>query len=421
MSIYLCNVCNIYVYNEKKGDPKLNLKPGTSFESIKDSFRCPICNAKKESFRKLSINEEKKAEENYELYIKKTFTDDDKITLINIREKARELLKGICAVNRACDGEPDRLCIGQSYGRPIGFGGVGKGLSFTNNVRALDKIKLKTRLISNHKEPDLSTIIFGEKISIPIMSSSLSGVKASMGGVISEFEFATNILQGAKDAGTIGWIGNTCDEGQEKTGVNAVKKVGLGIPIFKPQSNNKLIELIKIAEKANAVAVGIDLDGVGSTNWEKRNKPVYRKSIKDLRELVDSTDKPFIAKGIMCIEDANYALDSGVKGIDVSNHGGRALDSTCGVAEVLPDIVKALKGKITITAGGGIRTGFDVLKMLALGANSVLIGRDIARASIGGGAEGVKLQFEYLKSELRRGMILTSCNYIDQINKSILD
>jgi len=421
MAIYLCTVCNLYVYDEKKGDSKLNLIPGTPFDSIHDSFRCPICSAKKESFRKLSKNEEKKAVERYKTFIEKTISKGDEITLVNVREKARERLKGICAVNRVCDGEPDRLCIGQLYGQPIGLGGVGKGLSFTNNVRALDNIKLKTRLISNHKKPDMSTTIFGKKIYFPIMTSSLSGVKASMGGAISEFEFATSVLQGAKDAGTIGWIGNTCDEGQEETGVNAVKKVGLGIPIFKPQSNEKLLELIKMAEQANAVAVGVDLDGVGSTNWERRNKPVYRKSANDLRELVDSTSLPFIAKGIMCVEDALHALDAGAKGIDVSNHGGRALDSTRGVTEILPDIVKALKGKITVTVGGGIRTGFDVLKILALGADGALIGRDIVRAVLGGGAEGVKLQFEYLKSELKRGMILTSCNSIDQINESIID
>jgi isopentenyl diphosphate isomerase/L-lactate dehydrogenase-like FMN-dependent dehydrogenase len=242
-----------------------------------------------------------------------------------------------------------------------------------------------------------------------------------MGGSISELDFATSVLKGAKNAGTIGWIGNTCDEGQETTGVDAVKNVGLGIPIFKPQSNKRLLELIKIAEQANAVAVGVDLDGVGSTNWERRNMPVFRKSIEDLTELVDSTNLPFITKGIMCVDDALFALDAGVKAIDVSNHGGRALDSTRGVVEVLPDIVKAVKGRSTVTSGGGIRTGFDVLKVLALGADAALIGRDIIRSAIGGGAEGVALHFEYIKSEIRRGMLLTRCNSINAVDQSIID
>ena len=131
--------------------------------------------------------------------------------------------------------------------------------------------------------------------------------------------------------------------------------------------------------------------------------------------------KVFIAKGIMCVDDALFALDAGVKIIDVSNHGGRALDSTRGVADILPEVVDAIKGRITVTAGGGIRTGFDVLKVLALGADAALLGRDIIRSAIGGGAEGVALHFDYIKSEIRRGMMLTSCNSIDEVNKSIIE
>ena len=242
-----------------------------------------------------------------------------------------------------------------------------------------------------------------------------------MGGSISEIDFAVAVLQGAKNAGSIGWIGNTCDEGQELTGIKAVKKIGYGIPIFKPQKNNRLFELIKMAEKSDSLAVGVDIDGVGSTNWELNKKPVFRKSFKELIELVDSTDLPFIVKGIMCIDDALLAVDAGVRVIDVSNHGGRALDSTRGVAELLPEIVKAVNKKVVVTAGGGVRTGFDVMKMLALGADAVLVGRDIIRSAIGGGSEGVRLFFEYLKSDLRRGMIQTSCNNIKEINKNIFD
>ncbi len=74
-----------------------------------------------------------------------------------------------------------------------------------------------------------------------------------------------------------------------------------------------------------------------------------------------------------------------------------------------------------ITAGGGVRTGFDVMKMLALGADAVLVGRDIIRSVIGGGSNGVRLFFDYLKSDLRRGMIQTSCNNINDINMKIID
>lgn len=293
-------------------------------------------------------------------------------------------------------------------------------MAFQANVDALDAIKLKTRLISEHVEPDLSIELFGRKLSIPVVASSLSGVKACMADCETEIEFAVDILQGSLDAGTIGMIGNTSDEGQEVCGVNALKSVGAGIPIFKPQANSRLVELIGMAEEAGAVAVGVDVDGCGSTNWERMGKPVYRKSVSDIRELVDSTDLPFIVKGIMSVEDALDAVSTGAAAIDVSNHGGRVLDSTPGVAEVLPGIIKAVDGQVIVTAGGGVRTGFDVMKMLALGADAVLLGRDIARASIGAGADGVRLHFEYIASDLRRGMLLTSCNSVGDIGNQVL-
>lgn len=418
---FICTTCNIYVYDEDKGDLNINVKPGTSFNDIPDYFRCPICNAKKKLFKKILKENDKKTLQKNNKYISKNKIKDEKVTYNQIRNNAREQLQRICAVNRVCDGNPDRLCMGQSYGSSIGLGGVGKGLSFTENIKSLDKIKLKTRLISKHFEPDFSTNFLDYKISVPVMTSSLSGVRICMGGSISEMDFAVAVLQGAKNAGSIGWIGNTCDEGQELTGIEAVKKIGYGIPIFKPQKNNRLFELIKLAEKSDSLAVGVDIDGVGSTNWELNKKPVFRKSFNELIELVDSTDLPFIVKGIMCIDDAVLAVDAGVRVIDVSNHGGRALDSTRGVADLLPEIVKAVDKKVVVTAGGGVRTGFDVMKMLALGADAVLVGRDIIRSAIGGGSEGVRLFFEYLKSDLRRGMIQTSCNNIKEINKKIID
>jgi len=301
------------------------------------------------------------------------------------------------------------------------LGGVGKGLSFAANVEALDRIKLKTRLVSAHAEPKLASTYLGSNMAMPVMPSSLSGVRASMGGGVSELVFARSVLQGAKDAGVMGWTGNTADDGEECAGIEAVAAVGAGITIFKPQSNERLLELFELAQRAGAVAVGVDLDGVGSTNWDRAGKPVYRKSARELRELADSTELPFIAKGIMCAEDALAALDAGVDAIDVSNHGGRALDSTRGVADALPGIAKAVGGKIPLTAGGGVRTGFDVVKMLALGADAALVGRDVARSAIGGGAAGVRMHFDYLRGDLRRAMMLTGCNSVDDLDARALD
>ena len=152
----------------------------------------------------------------------------------------------------------------------------------------------------------------------------------------------------------------------------------------------------------------------------KHNKPVFRKSIEDLKELSGSTRLPFIVKGLMCAEDAEAAVQAGAAAIVVSNHGGRVLDHTPGTAEVLPEIVSALKGKVMVIVDGGVRTGYDVLKMLALGADGVLIGRDAARAAIGGGIEGVEVHMEYLKKTLGKAMLMTGCPSIKEISEDIL-
>jgi isopentenyl diphosphate isomerase/L-lactate dehydrogenase-like FMN-dependent dehydrogenase/rubredoxin len=422
MTVYVCKVCKLYIFDETVGDSGNKISPNTLITDFPSSWRCSECGATVEALEQVPENEVSGLKKKYQAHLKGSSKQKSSgVTLVQVRESSREKLKGICSVNKVCDGSPNRLCMGQKYGAPLGLGGAGKGLSFTANVEALDKIKIKQRLVSDHHEPDLSTSIYGTALSLPAMPSSLSGVSASMGGSVSEQDFAKAILQGSLDAGVIGWIGNTSDDGQELTGVQSVKEVGSGIPIFKPQDNERLLELINKAEDSGAVAVGIDLDGVGSTNWERAGKPVYRKSVADLSELAGATDLPFIVKSIMSVDDALDVLDAGVDGIDVSNHGGRILDSTRGVAEVLPEIVKELKGKITITAGGGVRTGFDIFKLIALGANAVLIGRDMVRAALGGGAEGVKLHFEYLKSDLRRAMLLTSCNSIKEISMNSLE
>jgi 4-hydroxymandelate oxidase len=113
-------------------------------------------------------------------------------------------------------------------------------------------------------------------------------------------------------------------------------------------------------------------------------------------------------------------MDAGVDGIVVSNHGGRALDHTPGTADVLPSIVKEVDGKIAVLVDGGIRSGVDVLKMLAMGADAVLVGRPLAIAAVGGGAEGVRLQLEEYAAGLKVAMILTGCGSISKVSISIL-
>jgi isopentenyl diphosphate isomerase/L-lactate dehydrogenase-like FMN-dependent dehydrogenase len=340
--------------------------------------------------------------------------------LTDAREKALQLMKGFCAVYKVCDGRPDRLCQGIKYGKPIGMGGIGKGIGFTANIEALDRLHLKTHLISPHAEPEMKASFLGHEVAFPIFCTSMSGVKISMGAGKSELEFARAVVMGCKTAGTIAFIGDGAETFEDRPGVQAIGEAGgWGVQIFKPREQTVLLRLIQEAQAAGAIAVGIDLDGAGSVAMALKGQPVFRKSLGELKELVTSTSLPFILKGITSVEDAAAALETGCKVVGVSNHGGRTLDSMPGIADVLPRLVPLLKGKVVITADGGIRTGFDALKMLALGADFVMLGREFIRAAIGGGPEGVRREAEFLYQDLRKAMIMTGCNRLADISENV--
>jgi isopentenyl diphosphate isomerase/L-lactate dehydrogenase-like FMN-dependent dehydrogenase len=348
----------------------------------------------------------------------------ENLTLEDVRAKAKGKLKGICGVYKICDGDPSRLCQRQSYGGALGIGGLGSGASFTNNVLALKRIKLKMRLIGETYEPDTIYSFLGHTLSMPIMAASTAGVN-SFGGdsVITEEEFCNSVIQGCKEAGTMGWRGHSWNYSLENSyGIKSISKAeGWGIKIVKPMDQDLIIRYFEKAKEAGACAVGVDIDGAGSYAMPKHNNPVYRKTPEEIRELVKSTSLPVIIKGIMAVEDAQIATNSGAAAIVVSNHGGRVLDCSPGTAEVLPRIASAVKGKIKIVVDGGIRTGYDVLKMIALGAESVLIGRDVIRAAVGAGAVGVRLQMEHLSETLKKAMIMTGCRNLKEITPDVLE
>ena len=144
------------------------------------------------------------------------------------------------------------------------------------------------------------------------------------------------------------------------------------------------------------------------------------KSPAQLRELVKAFKMPVVVKGIMTLDDAMRCVDAGVKGIAVSNHGGRRQDHTAGTAEVLPAIASKLKGKVTILTDGSVATGTDVLKYLALGADAVMVGRHLLRAAYGGGPEGVAFFMNKLRTELQAAMLLTGVASVSKIHSGIV-
>jgi len=331
-----------------------------------------------------------------------------------VLKNAKLNLNGACRVCPVCNG---KTCSGEVPG----MGGKGTGEAFTVNIDALRKYKLNMRVLHNCENPDTSYELFGKKMSIPVFAAPVSGTTLNMGGKYSEKEYISWVIKGCHESGIYPIVGDTAIDSFLLTNLEELQNVGgNGIAVIKPWKNEQVINKIHMAEKAGVFAVGMDIDAAGLITLALHGKPVGPKSVEDISEIVKSTKLPFLLKGIMTPDEAELALKAGVAAIVVSNHGGRVLDQTPGVADVLPEIAKKVKGKVTILADGGIRSGVDVLKMLALGADAVLIGRPFVPASFGGQSEGVKAYIDSIAADLKSAMILTGCNSIAEVSSRIL-
>jgi L-lactate dehydrogenase (cytochrome) len=143
-------------------------------------------------------------------------------------------------------------------------------------------------------------------------------------------------------------------------------------------------------------------------------------SWKDLDWIRSEWDGPLIIKGILDPEDAREAAAIGADGIVVSNHGGRQLDGVLSSARAMPPIAEAVKGKLALLADGGIRSGLDVVRMIALGADSVLLGRAWLFALAAGGEAGVAKLLDLIAREMKVAMALTGVRSIAEIDRSLL-
>lgn len=336
------------------------------------------------------------------------------MNITEIRQTAKERFKGICRVCRVCDG---RVCAGETPG----MGGTGTGSSFIANVEALAATKLNLRTIHDATEPDITFALFGYRLSMPILAAPVAGMRLNMGDAMPEADFVVAMIGGSRAAGSVGMTGDGPGPVVYSTGVDVTRaNGGRGIPIIKPRLTEEIMARIRQAEEAGAWAVGVDVDAAGIFGMVRAGEPVGPKTVETWREIIATTDLPFVLKGIMTVEDAEASVEAGAAAIVVSNHGGRVLDHTPGTAEVLPEIAEAVKGDAFVLVDGGVRSGVDVLKMLALGANAVLVGRPLAIAAVGGGAEGVTMVLDQYADQLRSAMILTGCTSLDEVDKSIL-
>lgn len=288
-------------------------------------------------------------------------------------------------------------------------GGTETESTLQRNRLALKKIMVRLKVIHGLETVSTNVKILGQTVKTPVIVAPF----ARMNRVHPEAEMA--IAKGAEKAGAMMFLGPVSSYSVKQiVEVTSTPVVWNGDPL---KDRKKLLTLIHQAEKAGCCAVGLCVDDFVGIKIKDRLRvlPTISLSKEAIGEARKETSLPFFLKGIMTVEDALTAVEAGVDAIVVSNHGGRVLDCCQASIEVLPDIVRAVGGKIEILVDGGFRRGTDVLKALALGAKGVLVGRPICWGLGAGGAEGVAHVLQMMTSELIRTMILTNVPDVNNV------
>ncbi len=334
------------------------------------------------------------------------------MTFQEVRETAKKNIGPHCRVCPECNGVACR-------GEVPGPGGKGTGAGFMRNYQELRKVRLSMDTIYEPRGVSTEAELFGRTFRMPVFAAPIGAVSLHYNDTYSDGTYSAAVVSGCAAEGSAAFTGDGPKDPAFFEPLEAIRAAGgVGIPTIKPWSVGEVIERAKKAEEAGVFALAMDIDAAGLTVLAAMGKPVSPMSVEAVSEIVGALKVPFILKGIMTAGAARKAVEAGVQGIVVSNHGGRVLDETPATIEVLPDIIKAVEGRIKILIDGGFRTGLDVFKALALGADGVLIGRPFAYSVYGGGAEGVALYLRKIRAELEEAMLMTGASRISEIDSS---
>lgn len=293
--------------------------------------------------------------------------------------------------------------------------------SYAANREALDACRLNLRVLHGVQEPDTAVRILGMDLSMPVIGSPLTGAVCRLGDGPTETGFVLGQLSGCIAQGVVGCTGDGNPEDIFQAGLEALRRVdGKGLCFVKPWKGADLRRRIEQAEAAGAAAVGVDVDAIALAGPSHRDSALAPITPARLARIIRSTSLPFVVKGVMTPDEAALAVEAGAAGVVVSNRGGRVLDDCPGVAEVLPWVAEAVYGQAAILAEGGACCGGDVLKMLALGANAVMIGRPLEFAALGGGRRGVEEFLARVRRELELAMLMTGTPNASAVKRSVL-
>ena len=336
------------------------------------------------------------------------------MTYQEVLQTARTCMGPHCKACPVCNGMGCRNTV-------PGPGAKGIGTGFIRNYQKWQEICVNMDTICENKPVDTAFDLFGHRFALPIFAAPVGAMTLHYGDKYNDLQYNDLLVPACAKAGIAAFTGDGTDAKVMEGALKAIHNAsGAGIPTVKPWNLELIREKLDGVRASGAYAVAMDIDAAGLPFLKNLTPPAGSKTVAELREIIDYAKLPFILKGLMTVKGARTALEAGASAIVVSNHGGRVLDQCPATAEVLPEIVEAVGGEMTILVDGGIRTGMDVFKALALGANGVLIARPFVTMVYGGGEEGVALYVQKLGDELRDTMAMCGAHSLAEIDRSMV-
>lgn len=330
-------------------------------------------------------------------------------------EQAKGCIGSYCKACNVCNGKACRNQI-------PGPGAKGVGDTAIRNYDKWQEIRVNMDTICENGKVDASIKLFGRTFRYPFFAGPLGAVNLHYGDKYDDLAYNNILVKSCSENGIAAFTGDGTNPAVMQAASKAIAEAGgVGVPTVKPWNIDTIKEKMALCKEAGSFAVAMDVDAAGLPFLKNMTPPAGSKTVDELREIAKLAGVPFIVKGIMTVKGALKAKEAGAAGIVVSNHGGRVLDQCPATAEVLVEIVDALKGSgMKVFVDGGIRSGVDVFKALALGADAVLICRPFVPAVYGGAEEGVKLYIEKLGAELEDTMAMCGAHDLASITRDMV-
>lgn len=326
-------------------------------------------------------------------------------------EQARERIGNYCKACPECNG---KACRNQMPGP----GSKGIGDTAIRNYDKWKDIRLQMDTIAENKTVDTSLELFGKTFQYPFFAGPVGAVQLHYGDCQTDVTYNDILVSACAEYGIAAFTGDGVDSNVMVAATKAIQKTdGIGIPTVKPWNLDTIKEKMNLVHASKAFAVAMDIDAAGLPFLKNLDPPAGSKTVEELRQIIKLAGTPFIVKGIMTVKGALKAKEAGADAIIVSNHGGRVLDQCPATAEVLETIANAVGDSMKILVDGGIRSGADVFKALALGADGVVIARPFVTAVYGGEKEGVRSYIEKIGSELEDTMKMCGVSSLNEINR----